>query len=345
MFRKLISLKPRVTERAPFAFAELRAGGSRVVIVPSLGGKIVEMDLAGRQWLWTNDVIPRTLPSDGMSYAETADTGGYDECLPTVGPCAVPTWVRGFGGLALPDHGELWAQTPEIEIRTSGDGQSAVTTWTGRRMPYHFVREVRVTPDGDVSMRYELTNTGSDRLPFIWSSHPLLPLTSRTRVQLPHGSRVHVYSQHQISIGERTTEMRWPFAKVAGKMADLSRPESVAKRYACKLFVELGVGRAAIDEGDFRLEVAFDSGEVPNLGLWINKRGWSPFKRDVRYMNIALEPCVGAPDTLEEALGAWNAAQWVDAGATRHWSLVWRGRQVSRNESAGSEELTEPANA
>ncbi len=121
---------PRVED---FGFAELRGGGSRVMIVPSLGGKIAQMELGGRQWLWTSDVVRYALPDENESYAETADTGGYDECFPTVMSCKVPTWVKGFGGIELPDHGELWSQTPAIDVRTSPDGQSATTAWIGRR--------------------------------------------------------------------------------------------------------------------------------------------------------------------------------------------------------------------
>ena len=40
-----------------FGFAELRGGGSRVLIVPALGGKIAHLELGGRQWLWTSDVL------------------------------------------------------------------------------------------------------------------------------------------------------------------------------------------------------------------------------------------------------------------------------------------------
>ena len=40
--------------------------------------------LRGREWLWRNDQIPLALPKQGASYAETADSGGWDECFPTV---------------------------------------------------------------------------------------------------------------------------------------------------------------------------------------------------------------------------------------------------------------------
>jgi hypothetical protein len=83
-------------------------------------------------------------------------------------------------------------------------------------------------------------------------------------------------------------------------------------------------GRAAVIEDGLRLEVMFKVDEVPNFGLWINRGAWTPLKRGKPYTHLSFEPCIGAPDTLEEALGAWKSAHWLEAGATRHWSLRWR---------------------
>ena len=315
-----------------FGFAELRGGGSRVVIVPALGGKIAHMELGGRQWLWTSDAVAYAVPDPAASYAETADSGGYDECFPTVAPCKVPTWVRTFGGSSLPDHGELWSQAPDIDVRTSPDGQSAVTTWHGRRMPYEFRREVRVTPTGDVEMVYEATNLSADRMPFIWSAPPVLPLTSSTRLELPQATRMHVYAQHEIALGAGATDLRWPMARSSGKLLDLSNPFGVAKRYACKLFLEMREGRAAVIEDGVRLEVTFDVAQVPHFGLWINRGGWTPVKGRKPDSNIAFGPAIGAPDTLDEALGAWKSAHWIEPRASYRWSLRWRGTPLPPSE-------------
>ena len=83
-------------------------------------------------------------------------------------------------------------------------------------------------------------------------------------------------------------------------------------------------GRVALIEDGVRLELSFRVDEVPNIGLWINHGGWTPFKRGKPYQNLALEPCIGAPDTLEEALGAWKNAHWLEPGKSRRWSLKWR---------------------
>ena len=95
-----------------FGFIELQGGATRVRIVPALGGRIVSLVALGREWLWTNEALPAREPADGASYGETGDSGGYDECFPTVAACNIPNGVARFGGLALPDHGELWAQRP-----------------------------------------------------------------------------------------------------------------------------------------------------------------------------------------------------------------------------------------
>jgi galactose mutarotase-like enzyme len=332
----------RAAPPAPsFGAAELHGGGSRVSIIPALGGKIAAMELGGRQWLWTSDVIPHAEPTYGASYVETADSGGYDECFPTVGADTVPVTVTKFGGTQLPDHGELWATRPTIEVETLDGAQRATCVWRGTRLPYRFTRVVHVDGAGAVTMRYEVANDGKARLPFIWSAHPLLPLTPQTRLVLPEGTRVRVYAQHGIDLGGARAEHRWPRLTVERKkLVDFSRPDAVARHYACKLFLDFpptpGRVHAAVEEGGARLDVEFDVEQVPHFGLWLNRRGWTPFKKQGLfgrtprpYLNFAFEPCIGAPDTLSEALGpVWNAARWLEAGETKRWELVWRGAKA-----------------
>lgn len=287
------------------------------------------MELAGREWLWTSDVLPWAVPTPGASYVETADSGGFDECFPTVGACRIPGWVKSYGGVELPDHGELWSQAPDVSIGTAQDGQSVTAVWRGARFPYRFVRTVRVTPQGAVVFSYRVTNTGDERIPFVWSAHPLLPLTPDTRIILPEGARLRVFAQHGIHLGESRSEHRWPFVRGGAKAYDFIAPWDVARRYACKLFVDMPEGRAILREGSAELSVTFDEGDVTHMGLWFNREGWSPFKRAKPYCNFAFEPCIGAPDTLSEALGDWKSAQWLEAGAERAWTTTWRARSLT----------------
>ena len=284
------------------------------------------MEIAGREWLWRNDRVPHRLPLDGASYTETADSGGFDECFPTVAACHVPTDVPVYGGLALPDHGELWAARPSIEVATpDGGGAMARTAWTGRRMPYRFTRTVQVTADGVVEMRYTVRNEGSSRLPFIWAAQALLPLTRDTRVSLPDGAAVRIAAEHGIDMGGPGAVHQWPRVKVRDRAASLSAPDAVAKRYAVRLFAALDEGRVTVEEGSARLELTFDPRQVPDFGLWINRRGWSGAPRRPAPMVVGLGPAIGAPDSLAEALGSWKRAHWLEAGESREWGLAWRG--------------------
>jgi galactose mutarotase-like enzyme len=320
-----------------FGFAELHGGGTRVKIVPALGGKIASLQLLGREWLWTNDTMEPRAPVYGSSYVETADTGGYDECFPTVAPCQLPSGVAGFGGVSLPDHGELWAQGAVVEIETHDDGQRVLCHWTGRRMPYRFTRSVQVTPVGAVALRYEVSNNGDAPLPFIWSAHPLFPLTPATRLDLPDGARVRVYSQHGDALRGMASEFRWPHVRLEKRIADLSIPDTLARHYACKLFLDMPAdgSMVAIEEGDLRLEAVFEARQVPNIGLWLNKRQWTPFPRGKPYLNLGLEPCIGAADALTDALGEWHAAHWLSPGETRSWGLTWRARRLESVKRTG----------
>lgn len=314
---------------ADFGFLELRGGGTRVVLVPSLGGKITELFMGGREWLWTSDLVPLARGIDGTSYLETGDSGGFDECFPTVAACRVPGWVRAFGGVELPDHGELWSQEPHLDVRTAAEGQSAVFTWRGVRFPYRLQRSVCVASDGAVRMDYALVNDGTERIPFLWSAHPTFPLTPATRLLLPEGARLRVFARHEIELGEVRSEHRWPYVRGSGKVYDFVAPYDVAKKYACKLFVDMPRGWASLREGDVELAVSFDPDVVTHFGIWINKRGWTPFRREAPYLNLAFAPCIGAPDSLSDSLGDWKSAAWVDPGSERRWSVTWTARKVA----------------
>jgi len=322
---------PRAVPLAPDSVI-LRGGSSAVALAPAFGGKIASLHLGGREWLWTSDVVAprahdeRTRADDAVSYVEIADCGGYDECFPTVGACVVPADVPRFGGLRLPDHGELWSQQPAIAVGPGGD--EATVTWAGRRIPYEFARTVRVAADGAVSMRYAASNLGDAPLPFLWSAHPLLPLTPATRVHLPHGVRLRVDAVHGLGAPDGT-EQSWPTLRVGGRALDVSHPAAAGDGYACKLFLDLPAGpvAAAVEEDGARLEVALDGGEVTHFGLWLNVGGWTPFAGGRPYRNLAFEPCIGAPDSLAAALGDWDSAAWLAPGETRRWSLEWRARE------------------
>jgi galactose mutarotase-like enzyme len=310
--------------------------------VPALGGKVRDMNIGGRQWLWHNPDVPFALPREGAPYAALEDAGGFDECFPTVGSCRLPRWVEGARWVKLPDHGELWAQPPEITIVTDQDGHSATCAWSGAALPYRFTRRITVHPEGWVAFAYSVTNMGGHRIPFLWSSHPVFPLTARTRIVLPEGARTRRWSQRGVDFGKAGAEHEWPLLSAGGahkgEKVDLSRPFiATGGDYACKLFVDLPRREATIvvEEGGARLEMHVHGREIPHVGISINRqsgpgagarRGMWPFGKRARAAStIAIEPCLGAPESLSEALGKWDDAHWLEPGGTARWGMTWRG--------------------
>ena len=94
--------------------------------------------------------------------------------------------------------------------------------------------------------------------------------------------------------------------------------------WAVKLFGDVGAsGRMMLTDprrGE-RLELVVHPGEVPQVG--INNRGWAP--AGLRpYSNLALEPAIGAPDSLEEAVRDWKTARTLEPGEGRSWGLEVR---------------------
>jgi len=302
-----------------FGSAELRAGATRVVVVPALGGKIVGLEIGGREWLWRSRARAER-PADGASYAAVGDTGGIDECFPTVAPCVLPSNAARYGGLALPDHGELWSQPSTFALETGEDAMSASCAWQGRRMAYRFVRGMTVRASGQVEMRYAVTNDGRVPLPFVWSARAVFPLGKDTRVALADGTRARVGSARGIDIGGPGAEMRWPRVVAKDKMLDLSLPGAIGRSYAYTVYVD--GARATLEQDGARLEVAIDGAPHACMSVSVDKPAWSPFRRAAH--RVALAPSIGAPASLSEAMGPWHAAASVEPGATLEWTVTWR---------------------
>ena len=331
------------SSHAAHGSVELRGGNARVVILPALGGKIAELWFGERQWLWRNEQLPFRAPQKGASYVLTADSGGLDECFPTVTPCALPSLVRGAGGRELPDHGELWAQPAAMQLRTDADGHRAVLTWDGECLPYRFERSLLVTPHGEVRCDYAVTNLGEQKIPFLWAAHALLPLGPETRVVLPEGARMRVSAEHGIDLGGAGAEHRWPRARSGGQLLDFSAPGLAWKKpFACMLHVDLArsVRSVSVREGRERLTAAFGDGDVTHLGLWVNHGGWNPlprtswlpWRKPAPYRNLGFEPGIGAPGALSDALGSWDGASWIEPRATRRWTVTWTGGATEETE-------------
>jgi galactose mutarotase-like enzyme len=301
----------------------LREDELEAVVVPSAGMRITNLRRPrGREWLWRSDQIPLARPAAGHSYVETADSGGWDECFPTVAPSPLPGAPAGTPD--LPDHGELWAATWRSSVYQHAGGTTLSASAAGQLLPYEFHREITLDPGEPVlRLAYRLRHLGDRPFPWIWSSHPLLNVQPGSVLELPSMRQVRLDAVHGRSDLARHDIVSWP-AGIGGEAERFRFPEDGG--WALKCFGDVGEsGRMTLTDprvGE-RLTIQVSPATVPQVGLWINCRGWAPPGR-TPYYNLALEPCIGAPDRLADAVTEWGLARTLAPGEEQSWALEVR---------------------
>jgi len=301
----------------------LRGGEIEVVVVPSVGMKLTNLRRPrGREWLWRNDQMPLAPRQGDASFVESGDSGGWDECFPTVGPSPIPGALAGTP--PLPDHGELWHAEWTSSVYEHAGGVTLSAAAPGRLLPYEFHREITLDPHEPLlRVRYRLRNTGSSSFPWIWSSHPLLNVQPGTTLEVTGLRQVRVASAQGLPGLDPGDIVSWP-AAFGGRDGRFTFADEAG--WAAKLFGDLGPsGLMAVTDprrGE-RLEISVSDGQVPQVGIWINQRGWAPPGKSP-YFNLGLEPAIGAPDRLDEAVRDWGTAQSLAPGEERGWSLELR---------------------
>jgi galactose mutarotase-like enzyme len=191
----------------------------------------------------------------------------------------------------------------------------------GSALPYEFQRQLTLDPHQPlVRFKYRVRNVGDAPIPWIWSSHPLLNVQPGSELTLSGVTQVKIDAVHGRNDLSENDVVSWPGA-ISGNADRFTFPENGG--WAIKLFGDLS-GESTLTLTDPRkgeqLEMVVRAADVPQVGVWINCRGWAPPGRKP-YYNLALEPCIGAPDRLDVAVRDWHTAQLLQPGEEREWSL------------------------
>jgi galactose mutarotase-like enzyme len=303
-----------------FANVQVDTGPLHLSLVPELGGKINSLrDLrTGREWLWRNPRMPYRRATAESAYVVMADTGGWDECFPTVAPSRYPS--PPWAGRAIPDHGELWAQTAALQVGEGAGQVNLQTSWPGVVLPYRFERSVLLTAgSANVRAEYRVTNQGDAPLHFIWSIHPLLAIEPGMQLHLPPEARYYRWSSVP---NEAVAEsgLSFPLTLAGHDLAALPEPSAGV---ALKLWSEplaAGQGWATLRARDGELRLRWDPALLPQVGFWMNLGGWAG-DGGAPYYNLGLEPCIGAQDSLADAVTRHNLFAALGPGQARAWWL------------------------
>lgn len=312
-------------QAAPWGRRELKNDFLRVEILPQLGGKLSSISLlpSGGELL-QGPIRPYAARAPHMPF-DQADGSGWDECLPSIGPCRVAYPAKNpTHSATMQDHGDFWripftvVEATDTSLRMEAQGTS---------LPLHFVRTLEL--DGQsLLLHYLLTNTGDEPVPYGWSVHPLFAIQPFDRIHLPPSvHEVTAQASANGRLGAAGTKHAWPQTKNAndGAALDLAEAGSIDDGVGDKLVLPApSEGWCAIERKTLRTLVTlhFDPKLWRTLGLWICYGGW-PATTDAslkKGYTIALEPCNLPDDSLAKSLEQ-GAAGTLNAGQTIEWSL------------------------
>jgi galactose mutarotase-like enzyme len=292
-----------------FPAFELQSDLMRVVIIPDLGAKIVSLFDKKNQHEW---LVPPMRPLNQTSYGAefvSQDMSGWDEMMPTISACE-------WQGTHLPDHGEVWSIPWQLD---SAQGELSLSV-AGVTLPYRFSRSAALITPGCLELRYHLTNTGQDDLPYLWTAHPQFAADPLTRIIFPpEVTQVVNVIEGDPVWGKAGDLCGWPVSDSAnGQPWDLDRVRSTDNHSCRKFYVppEQPVTWAALlHEGlHCQLRLDWSSDAVPYLGLWVDEGTFnsSPV--------AALEPSTGYYDSLVRAVQN-HRANVLGPGKSASWDL------------------------
>lgn len=294
----------------------LQSSELEVSIVPVEGGRIASLrSVHSNTEFFTQARSGRKPIKPGLRTSfQSGPCAGAEECLPTVGPCEDCT-----GGPA-PDHGDFWQIPWSVD---SYDGEQLCMHAIGFSRPLRFARNLRV--DGaSLDLDYEVTNIGSEILPFLYAWHPLFVAEEGDWIVLPEevGEVKLSYSRAK-EFGSIDSRIMWPIFNDGSGNRDLSKALAPDAGTAEMVYTqELSVGRCGLFRKQRRqgIILSFDPTHLPYLGIWTCFGGWPSTGDEPKQVAIALEPTIAPFNTLSEAEHASSAVK-LEPGKNFRWNL------------------------
>lgn len=285
------------TECHGFDAIELRNGLCRATVIPSLGGRVWELEdvSRGRQWIWHRPGVPLAASTADAEY-DAVWAGGWEELFPNdaAGP---------FEGRHLPDHGEWWTMAWQVTHRQ--EGEAAVlrleATTTVRRA--RCIKEISLRADEPtVRIAYRVESAEDTPFHFLFKQHLPVELSPGCRLVVPGGTVTPVDPDFGNLLA--TAEPgAWPATTApAGDLSMVLPPTSRTREF---VYVSaLAAGWCGVDDpaNGASLRFRFDQRRLPYLWLFLTYGGW----RDCH--TAVLEPCTNLPKDLTEAVRRGQSA-------------------------------------
>jgi len=304
-----------------FTAHHVHTGVIELTLIPELGGKINSLrDLrTGREWLWRHPRFEYKRVPHGSIYVAVADTGGWDECFPSVSQCDYPS--APWQGALIQDHGELWSQVAEFKLIENEDSVVLQTRWQGIALPYTFTRTIKLSANSSrIHVDYQVENKSDQPINYVWSIHPLLAIEPGMELLLPSLAHFNVGGAFPQDLVSTENKLQYPFA--ASGLNFPVVPETSAgvaiKIWSDPLPADDGWASLRANNGEFKMH--WDTALLPQIAVWMNlgafgMDGGSP------YFNMGLEPCIGAQDSLADAVRTYDLFETLPPHGSKTWWL------------------------
>lgn len=292
----------------------------KIDILPDLGGKMISLFYKpkNKELLWKTPDRKYRKPKYGDIF-EDYGMSGFDECFPAVAEGHYPS--RPWKDIVIPDHGELWTLPWKHRI-----SENSIYLWVyGVRFAYRLDKWVTLD-DNRLKLEYKVTNLSPFKFKYIWSSHPLFRITSRTKIDFPLASKIKIYWSHNGRFDTGSREYSWPLVKdKQGNEVNLSSVGYSDSGFADKFFVtNLTEGWCKLTDtkDNWSIKFSFSLDEIPCVGLWINQGGWPQQNVGTKnHFNMGLEPCSSPYEDLFAA-DKGNKCSTIPPEGTVEWNLT-----------------------
>jgi galactose mutarotase-like enzyme len=285
-----------------------------IVTVPGMGAKIVSVydKTVGHEWL----IGPGNRPFKPAPYGSPftqQDMSGWDEMFPAIDECRYP--VEGpFKNALIPDHGEVWSISWDIEQAENGILRLGVN---GRALPYRLTRMMQFTDDRTVRIDYTVMNTGHDEFIYLWAAHPQFIGGLGIELRLPGHVKQVMNIKDLPEWGKVGEIYPWPEATTKqGEPFRLDHHHALPVRQYRKFntLADQVVTECNLTNAEAKSGLHFEW-DVPYLGIWVDEG--QPNEEKI----IAPEPSNAFYDNLEIA---WNykLAPTLKPGETHHWMMT-----------------------